>query len=142
MNKTNYLIMHACTNIHQVAWQVLARLADIHQALLRGLARLADIRKHFGQVRQTCPHLPTSFARTYHTWWHSPNAIFEKDVNCLTKFARVLSESCKFCASGHYLIIMSFSRHLAYDQSLGVPQKLFGGIKCRQKIFGARCAKI
>jgi hypothetical protein len=40
-----YLIMHACANIHQAAWRVLARLVNIRQALLRGLARLADIRQ-------------------------------------------------------------------------------------------------
>ncbi len=32
-------------NIHQEAWQVLARLADICQPGLLGLARLADIRQ-------------------------------------------------------------------------------------------------
>ena len=33
----------SCANIHQEAWQVLARLADIRQPGLLGLARLADI---------------------------------------------------------------------------------------------------
>jgi hypothetical protein len=37
--KTSYL---ACANIHQEAWQVLARLADIRQP---GLLGLADIRQ-------------------------------------------------------------------------------------------------
>jgi hypothetical protein len=40
VHKTTYL---ACTNIHQEALQVLARLANIHQPGLLGLARLADI---------------------------------------------------------------------------------------------------
>jgi hypothetical protein len=35
----------SCANIHQEAWQVLARLADICQPGLLGLARLADIRQ-------------------------------------------------------------------------------------------------
>ena len=54
--KITYLIMRACANICQEAWQVLARLADIRQAVLRGLtnicravsrglARLANIRR-------------------------------------------------------------------------------------------------
>jgi hypothetical protein len=38
-----YLIMRACANICQEAWQVLARLADIHRAVLCGLARLARL---------------------------------------------------------------------------------------------------
>jgi hypothetical protein len=40
VHKTTYL---ACANIHQEAWQVLARLDDICQPVLLGLARLADI---------------------------------------------------------------------------------------------------
>ena len=40
VHKTTYL---SCANIHQEAWQVLARLADIRQTGLLGLARLADI---------------------------------------------------------------------------------------------------
>jgi hypothetical protein len=39
VHKTTYL---SCANIHQEAWQLLARLADIHQP---GLLRLADIRQ-------------------------------------------------------------------------------------------------
>ncbi len=56
--------MRYCANIHQEVWQVLARLADICQALLRGLARLADIRQ-------------------------APKVIFEENVTCLAKLARV-----------------------------------------------------
>ncbi len=48
VHKTTYL---SCANIHQEAWQVLARLAW--------------------------------FARTRQTHWHSPNAIFEKNVTRL-----------------------------------------------------------
>jgi hypothetical protein len=48
--KTTYLIMHACANIHQEAWRVLARLADICQPVLLGLARLANIRQEAWQV--------------------------------------------------------------------------------------------
>jgi len=40
VHKTTYL---ACANIHQEAWQVLARLNDICQPVLLGLARLANI---------------------------------------------------------------------------------------------------
>jgi hypothetical protein len=68
--------MHACTNILQEAWRVLARLADIRQAVLRGLTRLTD---------------------------YSPKAIFEKNVTCLAKFARVTRKSREFGASGHSL---------------------------------------
>jgi hypothetical protein len=39
-HKTTYL---SCANIHQEAWQVLARLADIRQPVLLGHTRLADI---------------------------------------------------------------------------------------------------
>ena len=39
--KTTYLIMRACANIRQEAWQVLARLADIRQPVLLGLTKLA-----------------------------------------------------------------------------------------------------
>jgi hypothetical protein len=42
VHKTTYL---ACANIHQKAWQVLARLADNRQPVLLGPARLADIRQ-------------------------------------------------------------------------------------------------
>ena len=42
VHKMTYL---SCANIHQEAWQVLARLADIRQPGLLGLARLADIRQ-------------------------------------------------------------------------------------------------
>jgi hypothetical protein len=40
VHKTTYL---SYANIHQEAWQVLARLADIRQSGLLGLTRLADI---------------------------------------------------------------------------------------------------
>jgi hypothetical protein len=53
VHKMTYLIMHACTNICQVAWQV---LAHIRQALLQGLARLADIRL---AVLRDLPDSPT-----------------------------------------------------------------------------------
>jgi hypothetical protein len=42
VHKMTYL---SCANIHQEAWQVLARLADILQPGLLGLARLANIRQ-------------------------------------------------------------------------------------------------
>jgi hypothetical protein len=49
------------------------------------------------------------FGRTRQTRRHSPNAIFEKNVTRLAKFARVLSESHKFGASGQCLIVSLFS---------------------------------
>jgi hypothetical protein len=49
VHKTIYL---ACTNIHQEAWQVLARLANIRQAVLHGLARLARL----ANIRQAVLH--------------------------------------------------------------------------------------
>jgi hypothetical protein len=48
--KMTYLIMRACANIRQEAWQVLARLPDIRQPVLLGLARLANIRQEAWQV--------------------------------------------------------------------------------------------
>ncbi len=41
VHKTTYLIMYACTNICQVAWQVLARLADIHHRPFLNVTHLA-----------------------------------------------------------------------------------------------------
>jgi hypothetical protein len=77
--KTTYLVMHACANIPQEAWQVLDRLADIRQAVLPGLARLADI--HRAVLR---------------------------GLTILADIRRaVMRESCKFGASGHSLIISS-----------------------------------
>jgi hypothetical protein len=49
------------------------------------------------------PDSPTCFARTCQTRRHLPKAILEKNVTCLAKFARVLSESREFGASGHSL---------------------------------------
>ena len=66
------------------------------------LARLADIRQtprhlpnRFEMYRQTCWHSPSLFARTRQTSQYLPNAIFGKNVTCLAKFARVLSNSGK-----------------------------------------------
>jgi hypothetical protein len=55
------------------------------------------------QTRQTRQHSPTCFARTRQTRQHSPKAIFEKNVTRLDTFARVMSESREFGASGHCL---------------------------------------
>jgi hypothetical protein len=66
--KTTYLIMRACANICQEAWQVLARLADIRQAVLRGLtnicravsrglAELANIRQTIYRVLARLPDI-------------------------------------------------------------------------------------
>jgi hypothetical protein len=46
-----HLIMRACANLCQEAWQVLARLSDICQNVLRGLARLTNIRQDVLQGR-------------------------------------------------------------------------------------------
>ncbi len=58
-------------------------------------------------MRQHLPrlgrHSPTCFARTRQTCQHLQEAIFEKNVTRLDTFARVMSESCKFGASGHCL---------------------------------------
>ncbi len=55
------------------------------------------------QVGKTRRHSPTCFSRTRQTRRHSPKAIFKKNVTCLDTFARVMSESHKFGASGHCL---------------------------------------
>ncbi len=52
----------------------------------------------------TCRHSPTTFVRTRQTRRHLPKAIFFKNVTCLAKFARVLSESGKFETSENCLI--------------------------------------
>ncbi len=48
-------------------------------------------------------HLPSHVAQTCQTCRHSPKAIFEKNVTRLNTFARVMSESREFGASGHCL---------------------------------------
>jgi hypothetical protein len=53
VHKTTYL---SCANIHQEAWQVLARLANIRQPGLLGLARLA---RHANIRQPTFPGLDT-----------------------------------------------------------------------------------
>ncbi len=50
-------------------------------------------------------HLPSRVARTRQTRRHSPKAIFEKNVTCLAKFARVTCESRKFGTSGNSLVL-------------------------------------
>jgi hypothetical protein len=82
--KTTYL---ACANIHQEAWQVLARLADIRQPGLLGLARLADIRQtgllglaRLANIRQwpllkkcdSPQHIRTSNERVSQIWGEWP----------------------------------------------------------------------
>ncbi len=73
----------------------------------RGLASTRQTRQHlptwFARTRQTRRHLPTCFAWTRQTRWHLPKAIFEKNVTHLDTFARVMSESREFGASGHCL---------------------------------------
>ncbi len=70
-------------------------------------ARTRQTRRHLpshaARTRQTHRHSPTCFARTRQTRRHLPKAIFEKNLTPLAKFARVLSESRKFGASGHSL---------------------------------------
>ena len=56
------------------------------------------------KTRQTRRHSPSRVDRTRQTRRHLPKAIFEKNVTRLVKFARVLSESREFGASGHCLI--------------------------------------
>ncbi len=53
---------------------------------------------------QTRRHSPSRVTQTPQTCWHLPNAIFEKNVTCLVKFARVICESRKFGSSGHSLV--------------------------------------
>jgi hypothetical protein len=54
-------------------------------------------------LSQTRQHLPSTFARTPQTRRHSPKAIFEKNINHLAKFTRVMRESGECGASGHCL---------------------------------------
>jgi hypothetical protein len=65
-------------------------------------------------TRQSRRHSPTIFARTRQTHGHSPKAICEKNVTRLAKFARVLSESRKFGASGHYLNVTQLATYHNY----------------------------
>ncbi len=45
---------------------------------------------------------------TRQTRRHSPEAIFEKNVTLLAKFARVTRESREFGASGHSLVLLQY----------------------------------
>jgi hypothetical protein len=56
------------------------------------------------RTRQTCRHSPSRLPSTRQTRRHLPKAIFEKNVNLLAKFARVMSESCKFGVSSRCLM--------------------------------------
>jgi hypothetical protein len=66
------------------------------------------IRQHsptcFGRTRYIRRHSPTYFARTRHTRPHSPKVFFEKNVTRLDTFARVISHTGEFEASGHCYI--------------------------------------
>jgi hypothetical protein len=101
VHKTTYL---SCANIHQEAWQVLARLADIRQPGFLGLARLANIRQPtfpgldtFVNIRQ--PTFP-GLARLADI---RQRAFFEKNVTRLDTLARVICHFGEFGASGHCL---------------------------------------
>jgi hypothetical protein len=101
VHTTTYLIMHACANIRQEAWRLLAKLADIRQAMLRRLARLADIRQ---AVLRGLAKLGT-FTKPFCEYSpDSPNAVFEKNVTHLAKFARVIRETRADFASSHCLL--------------------------------------
>jgi hypothetical protein len=89
-NKMTYLIMRAC-NICKAVWKVLARHANIRQAVWKVLARLADTHQTFWQVLAKLADI--------RQW-----PFLEKNVTCLAKFVRVMSESGKWCASGHFLV--------------------------------------
>jgi hypothetical protein len=73
-------------------WKMLglARLAHICQAVLLGLADICT----------------SSFARTCR---HSQKVIFEKNLTLLAKFARVMIECGKWCASGHCLFFCNLN---------------------------------
>ena len=88
--KMTYL---SCANIHQEAWQVLARLADIRQPGLLGLARLADIRQ---PVLLGLARLADIRQRPF----------LKKNVTRLDTFAGVIRHSRKFGASGHCLLLI------------------------------------
>jgi hypothetical protein len=60
----------------------------------------------FARTRQTRRHSPSHVARTRQTRRHSPTAIFEKNVTRLDTFARVVRHFRKFGASGHCLDII------------------------------------
>jgi hypothetical protein len=73
----------SCANIHQEAWQVLARLAnirqpgllglaDIRQPVLLGLARLADIRQRPFLKKCDSPRHSTSNERVSQIWGEWP----------------------------------------------------------------------
>ncbi len=70
---------------------------------------LPTFANQFGKDSPDSPKFTKQFGRTRQTRRHSPNAIFEKNVTCLAKFARVLSESHEFGASGQCLIVSLFS---------------------------------
>ena len=78
-----------CIHQNGLFWKssILARVADIHQPFLRGLARLADNRQR---------------------------PFVKKNVTRLAKFARVLSESRKFGASGHCLNVTQLATYHNY----------------------------
>ncbi len=80
----------------------------------RGLASTRQTRRHsptcFARTRQTRWHSSTCFAWTRQTRQHLPKAILEKNVTCPDTFARVMSESREFGASGHCLIIIRFNK--------------------------------
>ncbi len=58
----------------------------------------------------TRPHSSRSFERNWQTCRHSLNAIFEKNVTRLDKYAQVLSESDKCGASSHCLLTTNYTK--------------------------------
>ncbi len=93
---------------YKICYLCLKRLTLSCTNICRGLASTRQTRRHsptcFARTRQTRQHSPTCFAWTRQTRRHWPKAIFEKNVTRLNTFARVMSESREFGASGHCLV--------------------------------------
>ncbi len=68
-------------------------------------AKFAKLAKSILNTRQTRIHQNEAIRGTPQTRPHSPKAFFEKNETRLTKFARVMSKSHEFGASGHCLIV-------------------------------------
>jgi hypothetical protein len=101
--------------------------------LKRPTLSCANICRGLASTRQTRRHLPTCFAWTRQTRRHLPKAIFEKNVTRLDTFARVMSESRKFGASGHCLKETLVERNLL--QNIKIFRSLLNFFYCYSNFF-------
>ncbi len=97
-----YKICYLCRKRHTLSCALWQLLADSGTHETRQTCR--HLPSHFASTHRTRRLLPNHFARTRQTRQHSPKAIFEKNVTCLAKFARVIHESREFGTSSHCLL--------------------------------------